>query len=74
MCPLRSHGELGLDWALMAAAGLVDRVQVTIFPVIAGRTGVGADIRGCRRFRPRPVGEPDAGRSRRGDHLQTVLH
>ena len=36
--PLRSHGSLSLNRALMAA-GLVDRVQVTIFPVVAGRTG-----------------------------------
>ena len=36
--PLRSHGSLSLNWALMAA-GLVDRVQVTIFPVITGRSG-----------------------------------
>ena len=36
--PLRSHGSLSLNWALMAA-GLVDRVQVTIFPVITGQTG-----------------------------------
>jgi dihydrofolate reductase len=36
--PLRSHGSLSLNRALMAA-GLVDRVQVTVFPVIAGRTG-----------------------------------
>ncbi|MFI6677253.1 dihydrofolate reductase family protein [Kribbella sp. NPDC050470] len=37
--PLRSHGSLSLNRALMAA-GLVDRIQVTIFPVITGRTGV----------------------------------
>jgi dihydrofolate reductase len=36
--PLRSHGSLSLNLALMAA-GLVDRLQVTIFPVITGRTG-----------------------------------
>ena len=36
--PLRSHGSLSLNWALMAA-GLVDRVQVTVFPVITGKTG-----------------------------------
>ena len=36
--PLRSHGSLAMNRALMAA-GLVDRVQVTIFPVISGRTG-----------------------------------
>jgi dihydrofolate reductase len=37
--PLRSHGSLSLNRALMAA-GLVDRVQLTIFPVITGQTGV----------------------------------
>jgi dihydrofolate reductase len=36
--PLRSHGSLSLNWALMAA-GLVDRVQVTIFPVLTGASG-----------------------------------
>lgn len=36
--PLRSHGSLSLNRALMAA-GLVDRVQVTFFPVISGHTG-----------------------------------
>jgi dihydrofolate reductase len=37
--PLRSHGSLSMNRALMAA-GLVDRVQVSIFPVITGQTGV----------------------------------
>ncbi|MEV4348944.1 dihydrofolate reductase family protein [Actinoplanes sp. NPDC049596] len=36
--PLRSHGSLSMNRALMAA-GLVDRVQVTVFPVITGETG-----------------------------------
>jgi dihydrofolate reductase len=36
--PLRSHGSLSLNRALMAA-GLVDHVQVTLFPVITGQTG-----------------------------------
>jgi dihydrofolate reductase len=36
--PLRSHGSLSLNRALMDA-GLVDLVQVTIFPVITGQTG-----------------------------------
>jgi dihydrofolate reductase len=36
--PLRSHGSLSLNRALLAA-GLVDRIQVTIFPVITGGTG-----------------------------------
>ena len=37
--PLRSHGSLSMNRALMAA-GLVDRVQVTLFPVVNGQTGV----------------------------------
>jgi dihydrofolate reductase len=36
--PLRSHGSLSMNWALMAA-GLVDHVLVTIFPVVSGQTG-----------------------------------
>lgn len=36
--PLRSHGSLSLNRSLMEA-GLVDRVQITVFPVITGRTG-----------------------------------
>jgi len=36
--PLRSHGSLSLNRALMAA-GLVDRVQLTIFPALTGATG-----------------------------------
>jgi riboflavin biosynthesis pyrimidine reductase len=35
---LRSHGSLSMNRALMAA-GLVDRVQVTLFPVITGENG-----------------------------------
>jgi dihydrofolate reductase len=37
--PLRSHGSLSMNRALMAA-GLVDRLQVTLFPVITGKTGL----------------------------------
>jgi dihydrofolate reductase len=47
--PLRSHGSLSLNRALMAA-GLVDRVQVTLFPVITGRTGVDPIFRGGADF------------------------
>jgi dihydrofolate reductase len=36
--PLRSHGSLSMNRALMAA-GLVDRVQLTVFPVITGQSG-----------------------------------
>jgi dihydrofolate reductase len=47
--PLRSHGSLTLNWALMAA-GLVDLVQVTVFPVITGRTGLGPIFGGAEDF------------------------
>ena len=36
--PLRSHGSVSMNRALMAA-GLVDRVHVTVFPVITGKSG-----------------------------------
>lgn len=47
--PLRSQASLSLNWALMAA-GLVDRVQVTIFPVISGRTGTSPIFGGAGDF------------------------
>jgi dihydrofolate reductase len=47
--PLRSLASLSLNWALMAA-GLVDRIQVTIFPVISGRTGTSPILRGAGDF------------------------
>jgi dihydrofolate reductase len=47
--PLRSHGSLSLNHALMAA-GLVDRVQVTLFPVITGQTGLNPIFQGAADF------------------------
>jgi dihydrofolate reductase len=47
--PLRSHGSLSMNRALMAA-GLVDRVQVTIFPVITGQTGADPIFQGAADF------------------------
>jgi dihydrofolate reductase len=47
--PLRSHGSLSLNRTLMAA-GLVDRVQVTLFPVITGRTGLDPIFGGADDF------------------------
>ena len=47
--PLRSHGSLSMNRALMAA-GLVDRVQVTLFPVITGQTGLDPIFRGSADF------------------------
>jgi dihydrofolate reductase len=47
--PLRSHGSLSLNRTLMAA-GLVDRVQVTLFPVITGQTGASPIFQGAADF------------------------
>ena len=47
--PLRSHGSLALNRALLAA-GLVDRLQVTLFPVITGQTGEAPIFRGAADF------------------------
>lgn len=47
--PLRSHGSLSLNRALMAA-GLVDRLQVTLFPVVTGQTGLDPIFRGAADF------------------------
>jgi dihydrofolate reductase len=47
--PLRSHGSLSLNRALMAA-GLVDRVQVTLFPVITGQSGQEPIFQGAADF------------------------
>jgi dihydrofolate reductase len=47
--PLRSHGSLSMNRALMAA-GLVDRVQLTIFPVITGQTGEDPIFQGAADF------------------------
>ena len=47
--PMRSHGSLSLNWALMAA-GLVDRVQLTLLPVITGQTGLDPIFQGAADF------------------------
>ena len=47
--PLRSHGSLSMNRALMAA-GLVDRLQVTIFPVITAQSGVDPIFQGAADF------------------------
>lgn len=47
--PLRSQGSLSLNRALLAA-GLVDRLQVTVFPVISGRSGTSPILRGADDF------------------------
>jgi dihydrofolate reductase len=47
--PLRSNGSLSMNRALMAA-GLVDYVQVTLFPVITGQTGVDPIFQGAADF------------------------
>ena len=47
--PLRSHGSLSMNRALMAA-GLVDRIPLTIFPVLTGQTGKDPVFRGAADF------------------------
>ncbi|MGC4869053.1 dihydrofolate reductase family protein [Micromonospora sp. DT53] len=47
--PLRSHGSLSLNRALLTA-GLVDLVQVTLFPVITGQTGTEPIFQGAADF------------------------
>ena len=47
--PIRSHGSLSLNRALLAA-GLVDRLQVTIFPVVSGETGADPLFAGAADF------------------------
>ena len=47
--PLRSHGSLALNRSLMAA-GLVDHVQVSLFPVITGQTGTEPIFAGAEDF------------------------
>ena len=39
--PMRSHGSISLNRALLAA-GLLDFLEVTVFPVITGRAGYAA--------------------------------
>ena len=62
--PLRSHGSLSMNRALMAA-GLVDRVQVTLFPVITGQTGLD------RIFEGAPTSTWSCSRAARDDHIRS---
>ena len=47
--PMRSQASLSLNWDLMAA-GLVDRLQVTLFPVVSGTTGLRPILEGAGDF------------------------
>jgi dihydrofolate reductase len=79
--PLRSHGSLSLNRALMAA-GLVDYVQVTLFPVITGQTGLDPIFQGAADFdlelvehrtatsKSSPTGPPCMSESNHAPHRQ----
>ncbi|NIK61067.1 dihydrofolate reductase family protein [Kribbella shirazensis] len=47
--PIRSHGSITVNRILLAA-GLVDRIQVTVFPVICGQTGADPVFSGAGDF------------------------
>lgn len=47
--PLRSQASLSLNRSLLAA-GLVDRIEITIFPAISGRSGTSPVLRGAGDF------------------------
>jgi riboflavin biosynthesis pyrimidine reductase len=47
--PLRSHGSMTMNRALMAA-GLVDQIQVSLIPVISGQTGSEPILKGAADF------------------------
>lgn len=47
--PLRSHGSISLNRALLAA-GLVDRLEIMMFPVITGRAGEAPLLHGGAEF------------------------
>lgn len=47
--PLRSQASLSLNWSLMRA-GLVDRVQVKVFPAISGESGLSPIFQGLGDF------------------------
>ncbi len=66
--PLRSHGSLSLNRSLLAA-GLVDQVQVTVFPVINGTTGADRVFDGVPDF------DLELMHSRRFDeHIQELTY
>jgi dihydrofolate reductase len=66
--PLRSHGSLSMNRALIGA-GLVDRVQVTVFPVITEHTGLDRIFQGAADFDLELIREPDARRPHPGARL-----
>ncbi|GAA2069557.1 dihydrofolate reductase family protein [Microbacterium hatanonis] len=47
--PLRSQASLTMNWSLLAA-GLIDRIEVTLFPVITGRTGTSPIYAGLKDY------------------------
>jgi dihydrofolate reductase len=71
--PLRSQGSLSLNRALMAA-GLVDRVQVTLFPVITGQTGEEPIFQGAPDFDLELIESPTLDGHKQGLIYRPTLH
>ena len=69
--PLRSHGSLSMNRALMAA-GPVDIVQVTIFPAITGRTGADPIFAGAADFDLELVVQRRVRRRLHPDEMQRI--
>jgi len=44
--PLRSQASLSINWSLLAA-GLVDAIELTVFPVVSARSGASPVLRGA---------------------------
>jgi dihydrofolate reductase len=71
--PIRSHGSLSLNRALMAA-GLVDRIQITVFPVIAAQTGTSRSSRVPATSTSTNAGQRATGAARCGTQLEDHRH
>ena len=68
--PFALGGSVSMNRALMAA-GLVDRIQVTLFPVITGQTGDEPILLGAADFDLELLEEPNARRPHPRAHARS---